>query len=485
MQKAIVISLSILFLVLNLSAFYHALVPFEIILTANALFLLILAIRFSQHHIDPFNPISVIIAVNLLRVYVPALALLSGAEPLPLFQRGAFWSSGIYWKDGFALWAIGLLSLIIGWLMTPRPFTSLFRKGNLQPLNIVLKDERVKITAIVYMAVGGILWIYYMGLNFGDMDGIVHAILSGVLRGPDHKVPGTTRYIYLSQGFLLWGSLIWGANTYKRTNHVRHALYPSLFVFVTRAPFGGRAFAFRPLIMMLLCIWYLKRKDDMNSLRSTQGALLLKLAIRGSIVLFIILYLGSIFVAYRGGGGTEGAFSALSPTAFVDYLNLNVWYELGFLHPFAYAVFFGAGSYKASLLRYLVGGYSAYFMGLEDYVKPGGFITQVLTGAGGWGIHTGAVVDLFMGFNLWIMIIGLMGLGAVFKMNYASMIHDDSSTLRVVLYCYIFFVVFWSLFETVVGVFTATMENLLIFLLPFLAMSSVLPKSKRTETYAK
>lgn len=406
---------------------------------------------------DMLQPLSLILVVFALRVGLPAAMLMAGAVPVAGVQRN--WADPRFWQAGFYLCMAGCSALGVAYLLTPTGVVGTARRA----LTVRATPASVWRTAQVVMILGGVLWLAYMAANFGGVRGIATALTGGMVRGMRFHTEGTSRYGFIARQFLLWGAVMWGVHRYEATRRVRAAIVPALVAFVVLITNGGRIAAISAPVLVLLVVWYLKgRRAGVGRVSFARIALW---AVGAAAALVLFVAGGLLVKGYRGGGGLQMATRLASFRAVTTELQFSAWYETGFLHPFAFAIREGGGSYHPPLARYLFSGYTAYFAGVRDVLKPGQLIIQQDLGITSWGIHTGAFVDLYMGFGVLGAVAGAALLGVVLKLFYARFAQRARGSVELVVYAFTFWHVFWVLFESVVGVVSGWFENSIVLFL--------------------
>jgi len=447
--------------------------PFIAVFVLDIAVLVSVAVFVVRRERDLLHPLGVIFASFALRVGLPVVMLLAGAKPVAGIPRN--WAEPRFWQNGFYLcmagcFAFGLAFLLmpIGWLPARRPGAH------------AMDVERAPLgrAAQLFVVVGMVVWVLHLSVNFGGPSGILSALTSGIVRGERYHVEGTSRYSFIARNMLFWGSLTWGLTLFQRTRRIRTAIVPALVTLVLLISNGGRINAVSPLVLVLIAIWYLKGR--MVGTRAVGFRRLGLWAVRGTVALVAFVAAGLFVKGYRGGGGLQAAARLASMQAVGHELEFSAWYETGFLHPFAFAIRYGGGNYNPPLGRFLFSGYTAYFAGVRDVIKPGELIIVQTLGVGGWGIHTGAYIDLYMGFGILGTLIGALALGAVLKVAYTRYAQGATRIPELVLYGFTFWHIYWVLFESVVGVVSGWFEGVM-FLVVLLGLSTLLrrPRARR------
>ena len=196
----VICSLSII-LVLYLAAF-DADADFQWASFAVFGLLAVVALRTASHTRDALNPLSVLIALCLVRIAFPAIVLPHLDTP-----RGTvindFDITAAEFVRGQHLATVGLLAVVIGWYASPASWALVVCRGHRFANRHLTSDRRIAASAVFFFGCGIVAALVYLALNFGDP---VAAFLSGVARGDSS--PGTSRYGFLAVGFLITSGVI-------------------------------------------------------------------------------------------------------------------------------------------------------------------------------------------------------------------------------------------------------------------------------------
>ncbi len=458
-----VIVVLVLFLI-NLVAFISAGSYENAVFIINYLALAYLSIKLVVFYQDYFNPISLILMIYLLRSFTPVILLLLGYVPETGIGKNDYWYLDS-WKGGLNLLTLGVSAYLLGWFI---PFSR--KRLNLNLFKIDVSSQKVRKISIVFFLSGLAFLVYYFAVNFGSLNQSLEVASSGVLREGEVQLKGTSRFSFLSTNFLFWGSLILSLNIYARSGSRFKALIPPLIIFFLKAPFGGRVVAGTPIILSLLAFWYYDK--NVKGIRRINTKKIIKFLLGGLLILFLASLISFVLYRFRGsGGGVESIKDVTTTNAFFDYMSMSIWYELGFISPFAYAFEFGQGICDASLPRMLFSSYTGYFAGVTDENKPGGFLTAEVVGIDmGWGIHTGAIIDYFIVYNLITCLVLMFLFGGLTKIIYRSFsLKSHFGSSSILIYVFLFNTIFWTHFESSVGFISTIFEGsifLLLFLVP-------------------
>jgi hypothetical protein len=460
-------------LALNAALLEGLALPFTAVFALDLAVLVSVAVFVVRRERDLLHPLAVIFASFALRVGLPVVMLLAGAEPVAGIPRN--WAEPRFWQNGFYLCMVGCFAFGFAFLLTPTGWLPARRPGA-----HAMDAERAPLgrAAQLFMALGMVMWVLHLSANFGGPSGVLAALTSGMVRSERYHVEGTSRYSFVARHMLFWGSLAWGLTRFQQTRRIRTAIVPALVTLVLLISNGGRINAVSPLVLVLVAIWYLKGR--MVGTGSVGFGRLGLWAARGLVALVAFVAAGLFVKGYRGGGGFQAAARLASMQAVGHELEFSAWYETGFLHPFAFAIRYGGGNYNPPLGRFLFSGYTAYFAGVRDVIKPGELLIVQVLGVGGWGIHTGAFIDLYMGFGIMGTVAGALALGAALKVAYARFAQGATRIPELIVYGFTLWHIYWVLFESVVGVVSGWFEGM-IFLVLLLGLATLLrrPRARR------
>ncbi len=429
-------------LVAGLLRFCELSVPFWLVLVVSLCAFWSTGLWIIRRFGDYFHPLLIFSLSFLTRLWLPAFLIFIGVHP-PVFL-GHDWTRGEAWQRALALGIVAHLILILGWALAPK-WPALKTKFLMQQGTY---SERYELKALLAMSrlwftIGLGFYLFFFVINFG-IAGSINVILNGVLRGGSLQQPGTSRYIYLAGNFMRWSALLIVIIQFLLGRGLLRSFTPLLVLVVLSIPFGGRVVAFMPLLMGLMAVWY-------SGWRLAQSR---KILLISTGILFLFIYMAPAIRAYRGGGIHK----------FINYLrpykvlkdNILFWGETNMLHAYTYGVILGPGSYAVSPLRYLFGGYTAYFLGISGEMAHGGFVVKKITGVPqGWGIHTGLPVDYYMSFGLVPMIVAMFVLGGLLRFIYKMLLFhrkNTSSVVRNAAYVFLFWDFYWLVYERGLGV---------------------------------
>lgn len=424
-----------------------------------------------NHYQDWFNPIAVILGTAFIRLGLPAILYLTSELPVEL-QFAFYQIPESYWHMGWTLAQLGMLSLVLGWFTAPE-----FLKGRAQDFlksvttRLPLDRPSVAIAAVLFMILGLIFTIVFLRANFSD---IGQALLSGNIRGPEFRAAGTSRYNFLATWMLYTGSVVLSAYLLgvKRTKWWI-GLIPAIGVLVVLTPFGGRVVAFTPLVYALIMLWYRSETLKVHAFRDTLVII--------ATVIFLVTY-AAFVLAFRGGGGLEAGLQAISLNGIKDYMTFSVWSEIGTLHPFAFAAYFGpdvldGGTYP------LMGGFVTSILFGQPGISPGMFMVQQLIYSGSeWGYHTGLIIDLFMNTGFVAAMVGCFAFGGVLRIVYESFRRSQRTPILLAGYALFSWQALWFFYESISVVFTLAIS--FVFLIALLFLAEILPEPGKHKARA-
>ena len=407
---------------------------------------------------DWLNPVAVLVVSAVLRIGIPVVLVIFSSPP-----REFEWVVPAlgYWSEGLGLSIVGLLSILLGWQLTS---ASAIKRGHARGRRLArrrLIDKRIVVTASAALAIGALLVIFFLRVNFGAAS---EAVTSGVVRSADLRVEGTSRYNLLGSQALIYGSTLLTAYLLiARRKRLWIGLAPTIGAALLMTTFGGRVVAATPLVYGLIVAWYRKARS-----RLIQPSALLKIG----VVALVTGYYTAFVVGYRG-GGIEAGVDAVRAENLWEYLQFSAWYEFGFLHPSAIAVFLGPGSLDGGTYAGLGGFVTEVFLGM-DVTRSGTYMVDSLTGyPNTWGIHSGLTVDLFLNTGLLAVVVGCLLFGRFLRAVYETLRTGRESPAVVAVYAIVLWNAIWIFYESMIAVFPL-MLGLTTFWLLILA-SKLLP----------
>ena len=353
---------------------------------------------------DPFNPLCLVLAVAFVRLILPGLLFLSGAE-VPDDIDAVFQSlqlSDHDWQWGNVLALVGLLGIVLGWLLIQ------VRWSRVQPVKFLLTDG-AKYAALAGMALGVAALLAFVTSNAS-----LSVISSGAFRGTTIQ-EGTGKFFFLAY-FLIAGSVLLSCYLLDK-NHGWYSLAPVLVAGFLYSVLGGRNRTLTPIACGLLLLWYFTREQKSWPKFSIKPRYFL-LALCGFIVIAWLSYVGLIYRAESG--GVQALSQAMSLSAFWEHVQGSVYGDLGQLHSLAGAIAIGPGvlngqTFYGSLswplgMVFPIGGRSA-----------GIFIVETLAGfynGQKWGLNASLIGDAYLNFELTGVVVVMLVFGALLKLLY-------------------------------------------------------------------
>ncbi len=383
---------------------------------------------------DVLNPVALLVGLALVRIGLPALLLTWSAPPISWDTSGMLDGA---WEAGRALALVGLASIVVGWWMAPGLLVkSACGLGDWVRGCEAQARSTLGARGTICLLVGLPFVAVYVVLNYADVLG---AVADGRMRNQSLIVQGTSRYNFLGYWLVFAGTLAVSAHLLL----VRHArwwvgLMPSFLVAILLTPFGGRVGAMAPLACALIVLWYRRPRK----VAPGRGLLVF-----GSLMVVSLLY--SAFVVFYRGHGIEEGWGSMTWAGLHEYAEQSVWWEMGILHPYAYATVFGEGVLEGGTLP-AVGGFVLEAILGEEGVRPGLFIVQqVLSPSARWEIHTGLIVDLYLNYNLAATIVGCVLFGMVLRAAYEALSAHRRAPGPVLLYTIVLWFSLWIFYESV------------------------------------
>ena len=357
---------------------------------------------------DPFNPLGLALVVGSVRFFVPGILLLSGVEPADearLFFQTMHLSDDD-WAWGHALSLIGVLGIILGWLaMQPRSHPAVSLKFYV--------SGGVRHASWAGMLVGVLALLAFFLMNAS-----VDVIASGEFRETTIQV-GTGKYFFLT--YLLVGGSALLSCDYLARGHKWLSLLPVSVAAMLYWVLGGRGRAMFPLAVGLLLLWYFTvDKRNWRSKSGTRVSILVAPVI--AVVLVWLSYVGSL---YRGGIGSRAFSEGLSLTGLWEYVQGNIFTDLGQLHSLAAAIVIGPGVLSGHTFYGSLSWPLSAFLPIPGR-SAGVFIIETLVGFGKqerWGLNASLIGDAYLNFGLTAVVLSMLLAGALLKVLYVKFRH--------------------------------------------------------------
>jgi len=408
--------------------------------------LTILTVLVARATRDALSPMVLIAGSFVLRVGLPASYVLLFGLPVE-YSWLPFGEHDVV--AGSALGCAGVTVMLIGWNLAAARADRVGARLSATVARYFVVDRATFHAAALGLITGGVFFTIFLFANFGNPFG---AIADGLLRSRDLRAEGTSRYVILGGGLVVQSAVCLVAFLYfVRKAPIWMSLLPAVCATLLLSTLGGRVNALRALGVGLLLVWYGTDRPRRNT------AILWALPLTAGLAL---LY--AAFIHYYRGAGFTGGLFALSRPGFLEYLATTAWFEVSAFHPFAMASYLGAASIGLPVLS-TVGG--ALFEGSLGAIRPGEFMVQeaIRLGEHRWGLHTGIVIDLYMGVGIVGMILGCLAFGIVLRLAYATLIAHPDRPAPAILYVLVLWNLFWVFWESL-----ATMATLVQFTIPFL-----------------
>ena len=353
---------------------------------------------------DLFNPLSLVIAVGVVRFLIPGLLFFLGVEPEG--EAAAFFRmmrlSDHDWQWGNALALTGLCGVVLGWLLA-------------QGESVVDRPVKLQLSGGVLVAgiVGCLIGCLAL-FAFVLMNGSIGMILTGGFRGTIIQ-EGTGKFFFLAY-LLIGGSalltcylLVKGCGWYSLAPVFMAAMFYSVL--------GGRARAMTPIAAGLILLWYSKREESSWRKLSFKP----RYIVIAPIIFACLVWLSYVGLLYRGESGASAFAEAMSLTGFWQHIQGSVFVDLGQLHSLAGAVAIGPGVLNGDTF------YGSLSWPLSSVLpipgrSAGVFIVEELVGFGKnhekWGVNASLIGDAYLNFGLGGVAIVTLLLGVLLKILY-------------------------------------------------------------------
>lgn len=349
---------------------------------------------------DWFNPLSLILAVGLIRFSLPALLLMAGVDPEVEFPG---WDA-LDFQAGHILAITGLLGTVLGWLLV-----SARSPGN-HRLRMKLKPG-VRLPAAGAMVVGFVALILFVAGNASLSD----AILSGSFRATRIR-EGTGILFYLAH-LLISGSVLLSAQGLRSRARSRYTvLLPAVLATLSLWILGGRGRALTPLICALLVMWYARRERQewrQLSLTTVPAVVLIGLPLAA--------WAAHVGQLYRSGLGFRAFVESLSLSGLWAYVRTAVFTDVGHLYGLAGTVFVGPGVLAGKTFLYSL--LWPISQALELAAKhPGVLVVEVLQGGVDrkWALATSVIGDAYLDFGIVGVSVVMVIFGILLKAAYVK-----------------------------------------------------------------
>ncbi|WP_336326814.1 O-antigen polymerase [Halovenus sp. HT40] len=374
---------------------------------------------------DPFNPLTLILSLGLLRFGLPYLLFYFGAPrsgAQNLIRLLSLTESHLILSH--ILWIIGLNALIFGWFAFPRRVSD-----PVDPFDFSIGPYATVFAGLLFLF-GTANIATFVHLNAD----ILQAVKTGSFRG-QQITPGTGIYWYLGLSTISAASVM-AATIIARSRAWYHvALVPGLVAMGVLWILGGRARALTPVVIVALLVWYrwFSRPD-----RTVQPFRILAVGAALVPVLMWFLHLSNL---YQRGFGIRSL--SLSFTSFPRYVSNAVYTDIGDFQGIAGAVAVGGGVLKGNTFGVLFWPLSE---GFPIGRSTGAFIVETRMGRDGFGVGPTLIGDAYVNFGLLGVIIVLSVFGLVLKWLYAQFVQHR---IRPVIYAIVAVYAIRLMFESI------------------------------------
>jgi hypothetical protein len=430
------------------------------------LILAVIGVRAAVTSGDLLNPLSILLALFVLRIAVPAMTV---TQPEPPDSRllADFHVGPQELITGQHLASIGTLAIALGWYATPTAATGLAAGIHRWANRSLRPDPRALPIAVLAFACGIAATILFLALSFGDP---LAAAFTGVAR--NNAAPGTSRYSFLAVGLLIGSSVLVALHQAQAGAGRGRVLLPPIGACLVLTVFGGRVVALTPLALAIIGYHYLRPRD-----RSRQRLVPRARTVAVAAALTIVALAYVVFVAqYRQGEGVGAVSRALSATTLRSYAEYSLWSEVGALHPYALASRLGPGAMAGSTYPGLLG-FPGALVGL-DGEQPGNVLVETFGPRGygrPWGFQTGIVVDVYLNTSLLAALFASLLLGVALRAEYDGFRRAGPALGSTMAHCIAVWTFIWVYFESLL-----VLPGLVQVILPVLALiviaSRLLPR---------
>ena len=328
---------------------------------------------------DPFNPLTLILSLALLRFGLPYLLFLIGASR-PYAVRHLINLLGLTESHlvlAHVLWLSGMNALAFGWFVFANPLSRLAH-----PLNFSIGPYGTKI-AIALMIFGATNIVIFVSLNAD----ILQVVKTGSFRGQQIQA-GTGKYWYLGLSAISASSVLSSAILARTQVRGAVALGPAFVAMVLFWILGGRARALTPVVICVLLVWYRWASRTNQTIRPfrilTAGAALIP-------VLAWFVYFSNL---YQRGFGFLSV--PLSFRKFPRYISSAAYADIGDFQGIAGAVAVGGGKLGGRTFGVLLWPLSE---ALPVGKSTGVYIVQSRIGTDVFGVGPSILGDAYVNFG--------------------------------------------------------------------------------------
>lgn len=368
---------------------------------------------------DPFNPLTIILSLGLLRFCLPFVLLYAGV-PRPYAARHLIDLLGLTRADllaGHVFALVGLNAVIAGWTVLASDYS--FRKYT------TIYDD-IPWPTVLSATVAALFGIASLGYYIAANAPLVETILNGSFRGVE-ITEGTGHFWYL--GFLtVSGLLVLSSYLLSRRDTVASlAVVPALLTAIIYFVFGSRSRTILPIIVFMIIFWYCRRsRTSWNTM-----ALLtyLKLGLSTLPPVLFLVY----FVKLYEKVGLQAVSRAFTFEALSNYVLITVFHDIGHFSGLAGAAALEAGELHGGTFK------SALLWPISEFVPTGEatgeYIVKALTSHDSWGIGPALIGDAYVNFGFVAIILSCGLFGFVLKILYCRL---RTGKLQSVLYGIVF-----------------------------------------------
>jgi len=380
MTKPIIVPILLAILIIGYYSFSFPHLQLVFLLIGHISFALILIYRVRKGRLDP---LIFFIGIGFFRFGIPGLLTLV-TKPPSIWVFGFLGLRPVDWTNGHILAVLGLMSVIIGWIITPKivlnPRKKVFYK-------LAVKNDLLSLTTITTFLLSGLSsLIIFIGLN--TQWNIKDTILSGVFRTLI-IVEGTGVYFWLSL-LAIPSSVLISIIMYRRRKWMFMAMLPTVLVSLMLLILGGRARALSATLAGFISLWLIGARFKGRHFKVFAAICLA----------CFVLIIAATGLSYRSGYGMS-ALSLLSFKSIYSYITLSTWSESAILYSLAAATKVGPGILHGQSFIGIMGPIAEWF-GLSRETGAGIFVAETLMGPlpRRWGFHTSLIGDSYLNFGL-------------------------------------------------------------------------------------
>lgn len=423
-------------------------------------------IKFSIKYQDIFNPLILLVISVIIRAILPTLIVLFYPPPEYLAWMNI---SNEQWLIGGVLSILAIMSLILGWLITPKFTIQSASKFATWLLKYFSNDRTQIASAVVATFIGVILLLIFYATT--GSSGLLEVLQSGSLRASGERESGTYRFAYLAIGILYFsGTFLCAALLTDRNTPALFSFRPAMITTLLLLPTGGRILSLNPLIFGLTAFWYIRLVN--KNLNSKKILLLI-------LVAALFINYSFFLVNYRTGLGVTYALGQFDWSTFIKYFESFFWGDVATLPVYALSANHIPGAMDGASYPLVLGTLPRLFFTVNGEA-PGVFLIQDLFTFGNrvWGPHTGLFIDMYLNTGIFFAITGCAILGATLRTIYEGFSNLLNNPIIITIYSSLIWSFYWIFFESIMSstdniyrIIIASLIQYFIFLL--------LPKYKK------